>query len=417
MRVLLTSFGSTGDIFPVIRVGKALLDAGHQVRFATSRFFRDDIERAGLDFVPLPPDWDQGGFAEAMRELSRSNHPIELLARIYRESLPFIDVILETLETELKHADVMVASYLFSHLTELAHRHGVPCHVLTFAHNVVPSPEYPPDGVPGLPLPQRFCRCWNRLAWRLADKVICHSINRVIGKDLQRHKLSLVKSFLLEPADRVIVTVSPSLFQPKRLWSERFYFSGYQRWQAPEDEQLLAEVDAFCAGERVPILTFGSVTFDEARQIMHRFLTHWPEGKKMIVQAGWAGLTIERPSSCMLRVGRCSHDALFKRGSMVIHHGGAGTTASVLHAGVPQIIIPHMGDQFFFGAEIERLGVGYRLKRKKWPEQLPSLVRKIESKPKLSQRAKEVASQLAAEDGPATAVRIIEEGVATHSGK
>lgn len=410
MRVLLTSFGSTGDIYPVIRVGKALLDAGHSVKFATSHFFREEIQRAGITFIPLPPDWDQSGFAEAMRELSRCHHPIELLGRIYRESLPYIDEILATLERELQSADVLVASYLFSHLTALAHRYHVPCHVLTFAHNVVPSADYPPEGVPALPLPVFVRRWWNRLAWRVADRIICYSINRIIGKGLQRNGLSPVKSFLLEPADRVIVTVSPSLFQPRTLWDARFHFSGYLRWQSPEDADLLKEVDAFCEGERVPVLTFGSVTFDEARQVMHRFLSHWPKGKKMIVQAGWAGLTIERPRNCMLRVGRCSHDALFQRASMVIHHGGAGTTASVLHSGVPQIIIPHIGDQFYFGSEVERLGVGYRLKRKKWPEQLPALVARIESRPAMQERAKAIADQLAGEDGPGAAVSIIENG-------
>ena len=59
MRVLLTSHGSTGDIFPVIRLGRALVEAGHEVRFATVAFFRDEVERAGLEFVYLPPDWDQ----------------------------------------------------------------------------------------------------------------------------------------------------------------------------------------------------------------------------------------------------------------------------------------------------------------------------------------------------------------------
>ena len=57
MRVLLTSHGSTGDIYPVIRLGRALLEAGHEVRFATVSFFREEVERAGLEFVALPPDW------------------------------------------------------------------------------------------------------------------------------------------------------------------------------------------------------------------------------------------------------------------------------------------------------------------------------------------------------------------------
>lgn len=220
------------------------------------------------------------------------------------------------------------------------------------------------------------------------------------------------ESFALEPADQVLVTVSPGLFQPKRLWSDRFRFTGYLRWQSPEDSHLDAELDTFCAGERVPILTFGSVTFDEARKVMTRFMRNWPEGKKIIIQSGWAGLTIERPHSAMKRVGRVSHDQLFRYASMVIHHGGAGTTASVLHAGVPNIIIPHIGDQWFFASEVKRLGVGLEVKRKKWPEDLPRAVRAIEKSDKIQRRASEVAKLLAREDGPGDAVKTLESLVA-----
>lgn len=215
-------------------------------------------------------------------------------------------------------------------------------------------------------------------------------------------------SFALEPADLALVSVSPALFQPKQLWSERFKFTGYLRWQSPENPALSETLDAFCQGERVPILTFGSVTFDEARKVMSRFMRNWPEGKKILIQSGWAGLTIERPHSGMMRVERVSHDQLFQYASMVIHHGGAGTTASVLHAGIPQVVIPHIGDQWFFASEVKRLGVGLEIKRKRWPEDLPKAVRSIEKSKKMQVRAEKIAAQLAQEDGPARAVEALE---------
>ena len=119
------------------------------------------------------------------------------------------------------------------------------------------------------------------------------------------------------------MTVSPRLFTPKRLWNDSFRFTGYLRWQSEEDPALDASLTDFCADEKVPILTFGSVTFDEARKVMTRFMRNWPEGKKIIIQSGWAGLTIERPRPEMKCVGQVSHDQLFRYGSMVIHHGGA----------------------------------------------------------------------------------------------
>lgn len=409
MRVLLTSHGSTGDIYPVIRLGQALVEAGHHVRFATVSLFREEIESAGVEFVYLPPDWDQSGFAEAMRDLTKAKNALDMLRIIYSESLPFIDEIIEILKRELETADVFVSSYVFANLCVLARTAKVPCAVTTFAHNVVPSASYPPEGLPRfLAAPAFIRRRWNRALWHVTDRVLCWQINRVVGNAMERHGMGRSESFALEPADCILVTVSPELFQPKRLWSERFKFSGHLRWQSPEDPRLNEELDVFCEGERVPILTFGSVTFDEARKVMTRFMRHWPEGKKIIIQSGWAGLTIERPHASMRRVDRVSHDQLFKYASMVIHHGGAGTTASVLHAGIPNIVIPHIGDQWFFASEVKRLGVGLEVKRKKWPEDLPKAVRSVEKSKKMQARARQISEQLAQEDGPATAVRELE---------
>lgn len=409
MRVLLTSHGSTGDIYPVIRLGRALVEAGHVVRFATVSLFREEIESAGIEFVYLPPDWDQSGFAEAMRDLTKAKNALDMLRIIYSESLPFIDEIIEVLSQELQTADVFVSSYVFANLCVLARRAGVPCAVTTFAHNVVPSSGYPPEGLPRLWIMPPFVRRrWNRMLWKVTDRVLCWQINRVVGEAMERHGMGRAESFALAPADRVLVTVSKDLFQPKRLWDERFKFTGYLRWQSPEDPKLDAELEAFCKGQRVPILTFGSVTFDEARKVMTRFMRNWPEGKKIIIQSGWAGLTIERPHASMKRVGRVSHDQLFQYASMVIHHGGAGTTASALHAGVPNIIIPHIGDQWFFASEVKRLGVGLEVKRKRWPEDLPKAVRSIEKSEKMQLCARKVAGQLAREDGPACTVAELE---------
>jgi UDP:flavonoid glycosyltransferase YjiC (YdhE family) len=409
MRVLLTSHGSTGDIYPVIRLGRALVEAGHLVRFATVSLFREEIESAGIEFVYLPPDWDQSGFAEAMRDLTKARHALDLIRIIYSESLPYLDDILSILARELKTADVFVTSYLFANLSVLARELNVPCAVTTFAHNVVPSVNYPPEGLPRLAAPAFLRRRWNRLLWRIADRVLCWQINRVVGPAMERHGMGRATSFALEPADLALVTVSPSLFQPNRLWSERFRFTGYLRWQSPEDPALGERLEPYCEGERVPVLTFGSVTFDEARKVMSRFMLNWPKGEKIIIQSGWAGLTIERPHAGMLRVDRVSHDQLFQYASMVIHHGGAGTTASVLHAGVPHIIIPHIGDQWFFASEVKRLGVGLEIKRKRWPEDLPKAVRFVEKSKKMAARAQKVAAQLAEEDGPSMAVEALEK--------
>ena len=409
MKVLLTSHGSTGDIYPVISLGHALVEAGHQVRFATVSLFREEVESAGIDFVYLPPDWDQDDFARVMRDLTRAKNGLDVLRIIYSESLPYFDEIIETLRRELKTADIFVSNYIFSNLCALAREAGVPCAVTTFAHNIVPSETYPPTNLPRLLLlPEFLRRLYYRASWHFIDRVICWKINRVIGHAMEHNGVQQIASFAREPADKILVSVSPSLFGGTRLWSERFKFSGYLRWQSPEDSQVKVQLDAFCAGELVPILTFGSVDFDEMKDVMARFTSNWPKEKKIIIQSGWARLTIEHPNAKICFVPRVSHDQLFKYASMVIHHGGAGTTASVLHAGVPNIVIPHIGDQWFFASEIKRLGVGIEVERRTWPEDLEKAVHTVEKAKIISLRASNLAKQLSVEDGPNNAIRILE---------
>lgn len=417
MRFLLTSHGSTGDIYPVIRLGHSLLKAGHEVRFATVSLFRKEVEDAGLEFVKLPPDWDQNGFAEAMRDLTRSKNSLDLLKIIYSEANPFLDEIIEILRRELESADAFVSNYIFGNLCRLARQLEVPCAVTTFAHNVIPSYSKSPIMLPRrLVIPHFLSKPVNRMLWKLVDKYICWNINQVVGETLLKNEIGEVDSYLIDPADCILATVSPGLFSPKIPWNDKFVFTGYLRWQAPEDEAMQRRLEAFCLGERVPVLTFGSVTFENARKIMRRFLKNWPTDKKIIIQSGWAQLSVERLSSHILTVDRISHDQLFKFASVVIHHGGAGTTASVLSAGVPQIIIPHIGDQKFFGREIKRLGVGLSLRLARWPEELPRAVRIIERSKKRQKKARAVAQILAEENGPEKAVKVLEKLAASKIG-
>ncbi|MAH08207.1 MAG: hypothetical protein CL961_00885 [Euryarchaeota archaeon] len=409
MRFLLTSHGSTGDIFPMIRLGHALVQAGHHVRFATVNLFKNDVEAAGLCFVHLPPDWDQNAFAEAMRDLTKSKNSIDLLKIIYSEAEPFLDDIIEILRRELETTDVFVCNYIFGNLCQLARKMEVPCAVTTFAHNAIPSYSKSPITLPRfLTLPHLIKKPFNKFSWKIADKILCWNINQVLGETLRHNEIGQVESYLIDPADKILVTVSPGLFQPKQTWNDSFTFTGYLRWQAAEDPVKEKALIEFCQGEKVPILTFGSVTFENTRKIMRRFLKNWPENKKIIIQTGWAQLTIEQSKKSIFSIDRISHDQLFKFASVVIHHGGAGTTASVLHAGVPQIIIPHIGDQKFFAKEVRRLRVGLSMRLSRWPEQLPRAVRIIERSKRRFKKARAIAKILSKENGPKNAVIALE---------
>lgn len=416
MRILLTSHGSTGDIFPLIGFGKALRDAGHEVRYATAKLYRQEIEKAGLVFVPLPPDWGREIFAEFMRELSRTQLPMLQLRHIYRGALPFLGELIDRMRVQLDWCDVVVGSYFFPQWGKLAAQHNKPFATFAFCHNLIPTPDHPPETIPrllGWPKPIRSR--WNMMCWRLASKLVDMTLNATCGELFKQNKLPPQKGFLMEPAELCLVAVSKSLMDAF-VHDDRFQYIGYLRWQSPEDEAMGRELDAFCNGEEVPLLTFGSVTFDDTHTIMSRFQKHWPEGKKVIIQSGWAGLSVEVGRPEIKVVPAMSHDQLFKYASVIIHHGGAGTTASALHAGRPQIVIPHIADQEWWAAELKRLKVGRRCKQKHWPEKLPVKVRKME-KPRYRERAERYAEMLRAEDGGKTGEAALVKFVADYQAR
>ncbi|GHB95680.1 glycosyltransferase [Cerasicoccus arenae] len=412
MRVVITSHGSTGDIVPMIALGRALMAAGHETVFAASGLFQELIEGSGVPFRSVPPDWSVQDGSEAMKSLSRVNQPLKQLERIYQFGLPYYHEYLDILEELLTGADLLVSSYLYPFLQTVAEQKGARFAVATFAHNSVPTAVNAP--LPGLSapfLPGALGRAWRNAWWGIADFTVTRTLNGVVYDVLRARNIPKARSFFRTPAPLALVTVSEKLFAPPREHLDsRFTFTGYWRYQTPINETIERELDDFCAGEEVPVLNFGSVTWDSAENDFAELLSHWPKGKKLIVQSGWAGFR-QAPGAERQEIkiiGHANHDRLFARASVVIHHGGAGTTASALHSGRPQIIIPHIADQFFWANECQKLGLSMTGKRAVWPKQLARWVDQIERDSALRQTAENAATTLQKEDGPARAVTLLE---------
>lgn len=418
MRVVLTSQGSTGDIVPMIALGRALVAAGHETTFAAINLYKDLIESAGVPFHPVPPEWTREDGQAAMKDLARIGQPLKQLRRIYEFGLPNYEAYLDEIEALTKDADVLVSSYLYPMLQPLAERNGAKFAVATFAHNAVPNALNAP--LPGLALPwlpQPLGRAWRSAWWRIADFAVTRTLNPVVEQPLKARGLPTAPSFFCRPAPLALVTVSDKLFAPPRhTLDPRFVFTGYWRYQTPADDAAERQLDAFTGGEAVPILNFGSVTWDNAVREFDILMAKWPANKKLIVQSGWAGFRqmsgAERPEIKI--IGHANHDRLFRRASVIIHHGGAGTTASALHSGRPQIIIPHIADQSFWASECHRLGLSLTGDKRSWPLELSRWVSQVEGDPAFRQNAEAAAANLAGEDGPAKAVAVLEAYVAGH---
>ncbi|MBC2605185.1 glycosyltransferase [Pelagicoccus albus] len=409
MTIVITTHGSTGDIFPLIRLAIALQNSGHTVRFATSKPFRPDVEAAGVPFCQIPPEWEKSELQYWMGRLQKLKSPVSQLKEMYRAATPHLEAIIDAMEQVIDGADCLVSSYLFPINKAIAEKHNIPFVSYAFAHNTVPSRFYPPHEFPRLRgLPDWLQLRWNRFCWKLGNVVVDTAINTTISRAFKRKGLPGVKDFFSKSAELVLVAVSPGLMRPRIKLHPRFQFTGYCRWQYPKSEEAEAEILAFRGEQEVPIITFGSMVYDEPEKIMERLIQAWPSDKKLIIQPGWSGFKVPAKAVNILEVGPMSHDQLLSHASVVIHHGGAGTTASVLHAGKPHIVVPHIGDQDFFSAEVKRLGCGIKARKKTWPEKLYSKVCQIEKEPSYQKSALEAQKILLGENGPLEAVHQIE---------
>lgn len=414
MTIVITTHGSTGDIYPLIRLSLALIEAGHQVRFATSMAYRQEVEDAGVPFYDIPPAWDKKELQYWMGRLQKLKSPVAQLKELYRAAAPHLEDTIDAMEEILADADCLISSYLFPINKAIATKRGVPYISYAFAHNTVPSRYYPPHGFPRLRgWPNWIQLRWNRFCWKMGNVVVDTTINATISRALKKKGLAPVKDFFSKSAALVLVAVSPGLMRPKTKLNPRFQFSGYCRWQAPVNPELEQRIHHFTQGQAVPILTYGSMVYDDPEAFMRRLLENWPADKKLILQPGWSGFKVPAAARNILEVGPLSHDQLFAHASVVIHHGGAGTTASVLHAGKPHIVVPHIGDQNFFAAEVIRLGAGIKLRKTRWPESLFEKVELMENTPSFSKTALQLQSTLLQENGPAASVRLIEAFLAS----
>ncbi len=409
MTIVITTHGSTGDIYPLIRLALALQEAGHIVRFATSRPFKPDVESAGVPFFQIPPDWDKAELQYWMGRLQKLKSPVSQLKEMYKAATPHLEGIVDSMEEIVDGADCLISSYLFPINKAIAEKHNIPFVSYAFAHNTVPSRFYPPHEFPRLRgMPNWLQLRWNRLCWKIGNVVVDTAINTTISRAFKKKGLPGVKDFFSKSAELVLVAVSPGLMRPKIKLHPRFQFTGYCRWQYPTSEEIERKIVAFRGDQLIPVITFGSMVYNKPNEVMTRFVAAWPKDRKIIVQTGWSGFKVPESSTNILELPPMSHDQLLQHASVVIHHGGAGTTASVLSAGKPHIVVPHIGDQDFFSAEVKRLGCGIKLSKKNWPEKLAEKVSQVETNPDYLDAAREALLTLDKEDGPAEAVHQIE---------
>lgn len=412
MRVLLLAMGSRGDVQPMLALGDRLRREGLSVSVAAGADFGPFVEEHGLDFEPLSFEVMEGVRSElGQKWLGGTSTNQQREALLMRQVVRYIA---EPLAGDLlrltERADAFVSGPLtFDAMKVLAGRAG--------KHHVFAmfQPTWPTAAGPSatFALRPRTTSSLNRV-WGWAAAYAAWDVVRSTG-DVVRRRLAAPRGTFRQyvtAARRVptVLAVSPRVVPPAAEWGANVTQTGFwfvertEPWQPPE------EVRAFLADGPPPVyLGLGSMATADPAAVVHAFTAALDGlGLRGVLNAGWAGLHAEDLPDTVLALDGAPHDALFPQMSTVIHHGGAGTTAAAFRAGVPQVVVPHIADQPYWGRRVHELGVGsHPLHRKHLSADRLAAAIRAASRPDCIRAAAALGSVVRAEDGVGRATAAI----------
>jgi UDP:flavonoid glycosyltransferase YjiC (YdhE family) len=213
-----------------------------------------------------------------------------------------------------------------------------------------------------------------------------------------------------------LLLASPQVIERPSDWPPHHHITGYlfendNEWSAPQDLlDFLAEgnkpvyIDLGSMRERDPQATT-QIFFDAVKQT----------GQRAILFSGWAGIGSSHLPKNVFLLKYAPHSWLFPRVAAVVHHGGAGTTAASLRAGVPSVVVPIMSDQPFWGRRIYELGAGTKPipRAALTVDNLAAAILENMANHTLRENAMKLGNKIASEEGAGNAVQVIQKILAS----
>ncbi|KAA2261664.1 glycosyltransferase family 1 protein [Solihabitans fulvus] len=348
MRVLLSTIGSRGEVQPMVGLASELRALGQEVRLCVPPDFTDWVGGLGFDVVPIGPEVRQTAKAGGQRV---AEFTLEQRLALIQGT---VATQFERIGAAVKDCDAIVGGgALMVGARSVAERSGIPYVYASFCPVTLPSPHHAPPSM-GLPTDETAD---DRAKW--ADDA--RRWNELWGGALNSHRAAAglapvtdVRGHLF--TDRPWLAADPVLGPWPGSADPTVFQTG--AWIYPDERPLSAELEAFLAAGEPPVyFGFGSMRASEdlGRAMIASARAH---GRRAIVARGWADLAPVDDEPDWLSVGEVNQRELFTRVAAVVHHGGAGTTATAGRAGAPQVLVPQMYDQPYWARRVADLGIG-----------------------------------------------------------
>ena len=407
--MLLPTLGSAGDVHPYIALGAALEARGHRATIITTPLFQPLIEAQGLRYLPVGT-LEQVRIAIADPDLWHLRKGFEVLAQVF---IPAIEQIYRLIETHADANTVVAFSTGAFGARVAQEKLGIPSASIHLQPTVIRT--FADQGMFGnIRLSASRPQWFKHGLFRLVDWLV---IDRCIKPPLNEFRATLG----LEPVDRVmhrwmhspqlVIAFFPEWFaavQPD--WPANTHAVGFPLWDGEGEPAPLEEAEEFLnAGAAPVIFTPGS-----AGSTMHRFFRESVEAaqrlglRAMLVTNYPEQIPPNLPAD--IRVfGYLPFSQVLPRAALLVHHGGIGTLAQGIKAGIPHLVVPNGYDQFDSGWRIEKMGLGSSIPQTRYrARRVARTIRAILGDGNGAERRKEYASRIDGELAIARACDLIE---------
>lgn len=409
-RIVLATFGSLGDVHPLIPVALELRGRGHQVVFATNAVYEDKIAAMGLEFRPLRPDIPRDDPGRIAYMLDARRGPERLLRELI---LPALRDQYADLMDATRGADLLLASELIYAAPLAVEKSGI----AWATHVLAPLSffsRFDPPVVPNFPFVAPLYRLGPSFVGAMMrfGRLVTRSWIRPI-RELRR-ELSLpdgphaVFEGKFSPA-LVLAMFSPILGTPQPDWPANTQQTGFSWFDAAESP-VSSDVEAFLsAGEPPIIFTLGSSAVIDPGRFFHESIDAAGRlGRRALLVAG-ENRPVEKVPPNVHVTGYVPYSGVFARAAAVVHPGGVGTTAQALRAGVPMVIVPYSFDQPDNAARLRRAGVSETIPRHRYRgPRAAAVLKRLLDDPARRARAEGLAQRVRREDGAVAAADALE---------
>ncbi|MBD1997439.1 glycosyltransferase family 1 protein [Leptolyngbya sp. FACHB-541] len=411
-RITILTIGSRGDIQPFCAIALGLIQSGHQVTLASSPNFADFAAHWNIPFAPIAGDFKQLLSSPTGLELLEGNRvkliPEELLWQQLLDAW-----------NACQGSDLIVFSPLALWGYHLAEALKVPA-ILATQIPIAATRTFPFLGfaertdqrLPGLANLLSY-HLVGFLGWRSNAKLI----NRFRQDVLHLPQLPWAGARYRRDAPpflsplTIVNCYSAAAIAPPLDWGPAVHQAGYCFLNTADSFTPSPELQAFLDEEPKPFYVgFGSMIPRHPEQLAQTIVSALAAtGQRAVLCSGWGSVSTDLPPS-IYRLEEAPHDWLFPRVSAAIHHGGSGTVAATLRAGIPSIIVPFFGDQPTWGNLLVQLGVcpATHCQSELTSDRLVASIQTVLEDSSFRERAQQLQVQLQAEDGVARVVSVVE---------